>query len=196
MNKKILAMALFVFLAGCASTWNAKTGGISQYHDETDASLSPPIRSGKILRPDEIQFDDEPALQTPVMQQAMYWQKAREEFPEYYDRISHIIDELIVFIGRGDGSRLRPEDQETMDDIARHFWFTVRADYKRINPPPPPPRIDSPSRMDPMIWAGLMGLGFSLMEQSRPQPLPFSGMMHCTSQYRPWGNGMVDTTCY
>lgn len=158
-----ILISVFIGLTGCVSTLEMKAERMNQYHAELASSD-----------------------QTSVMRQFLYWQKAREEFPEYSDYITLIIDELIILVKHGNGSQLRQEDQETMDDIGRHFWFKVQADHGYI---------DSPG-IDPAASAGLLGLGLYMMEQSRPQPLPSSGPVHCLSAYRPWGNGMIDTTCY
>lgn len=174
---KLVVAILAVFLCGCMGpmyAYNTKIDRINQYRSELD------------IRTDI----------SPIDREFLYWDKVEREFPEQSSFIDKIRIRLeIASAGQKMGAP-KDEDWRTYRDYVGASWSNVHADAKSAEQ-----GHQNQNQHNSWVFRDAAGMMLQFQQQQNQYYNDLNRSLqnsttHCTSQYRPWGNGMVDTTCY
>lgn len=165
---------LAVFLSGCMGPMHTYRYKMSQIVDY------------------ETGIDKTPLLPYAEKQQ-LIWSKVKEIFPEHYSEADRLLRHSLSLDAKVQSRTITESDiQEYLSEV-RVFWGMVEAvaQYEereyRTSWQRAAPIFQEASRNLQQQQRQYDDLNRSIRED-RP--------INCTSQYRPWGNGMIDTTCY
>lgn len=176
--KQFFFLVVGLIVSGCAtstysSEWNTKVDRLNIYHDE-------------LLLSDTI-----PA----AVKQILYWERVKKEFPEFHDFLTKHIELLSFFAERGNGGKLLPEDQATMNDLSGRFWkvaysrYELNEDHRRLQ-----------AQENSRAFMNASGMFLQMQQQQQRsyddlnRSIRESGPINCyTKQWHP--DGIIHTTC-